>query len=422
MIKQIYIKNFKAYDEKRIDLYENNIFIGENDSGKSTILQALDAFFNADSLDKKFIRDINSDVEIGVLTSDNKFVKKVFKPKSFKPEIVKGNIQDLNGISFVYISPSTLDVKKIICDLAVAKTMSNISNDIKNQIICLMNEQINSIINSIDPEILVVGGDTSLLGNSNLKLESALKFEVSSNGIPIEGRGSGYQKNLLYSILTGSRYENVIIGIDEIENSLSLNNVKSLMSIIREKFDQTLITTHSVSVIKSVSHYEICPILSNGVSTVTELYISLGDADSIKYILVEGKTDVNWVKKAIDLLNLTDNFVIIGCGGCENIDSVKVELERKGFVCKVIKDGDTGHENSLSKDCIELYVPLNSYNNLFDKQSTTVPTDKDSFFNSLISEENGIGRQTIKRILSDEVFNFLELDNPLVQEIKILLQ
>lgn len=62
MIKAIFIKNFKAYEKSTINLFENNIFIGENDSGKSTILQAMDVFFNQDSIDKKFVRDINQNV------------------------------------------------------------------------------------------------------------------------------------------------------------------------------------------------------------------------------------------------------------------------------------------------------------------------------------------------------------------------
>lgn len=82
MIKAIFIKNFKAYEKSTINLFENNIFIGENDSGKSTILQAMDVFFNQDSIDKKFVRDINQNVEIGIRIDDNnKFIKKFIKLK-----------------------------------------------------------------------------------------------------------------------------------------------------------------------------------------------------------------------------------------------------------------------------------------------------------------------------------------------------
>lgn len=41
-IYRVIIKNFKSIDDVSIELNENvNIFVGENDSGKSTLLEAL---------------------------------------------------------------------------------------------------------------------------------------------------------------------------------------------------------------------------------------------------------------------------------------------------------------------------------------------------------------------------------------------
>lgn len=52
MIKSIYIKNFYV-SEKETVLFENhNILIGENNSGKSSILQALDVFLTKKKLRK----------------------------------------------------------------------------------------------------------------------------------------------------------------------------------------------------------------------------------------------------------------------------------------------------------------------------------------------------------------------------------
>ena len=421
MIKQIYIKNFKAYEETRINLYQNNLFIGENDSGKSSILQALDAFFNLDTLDKKYVRDINSNVEIGVLTDDNHFIKKSFKAKTFKSEIVKGDLANLNDCRYIYISPNTLDIKKLISDLAISKAVSSLTDETKNAIRTLMDESIQTVIDSIDDDMLIVGGGTTLSGESILKVESAFKFDIKSDGVPIEGRGSGYQKNVVYSLLTGGTYNNVIIGIDEIENSLSLKNCRDLLRLIKAKFNQTLITTHSVAVVKSVEEFDVSPVFSNGVSTVAELYQNLGETPESIYVLVEGKTDVNWIKKAISILGLTDHYVILPCGGCSNINPVKIELENRGCICKVIKDGDTRGESSLSKECIELYVPLAKYNEIFEKEEEAVPLTKDAFFAGLVSEEEGIGKETIKRKLSDNVESFLTADNPLISEIRNLL-
>ncbi|MFA5699927.1 MAG: AAA family ATPase [Desulfuromonas sp.] len=46
-ISQVKITNFRGYkDEKAIDLNDLTVFVGKNDVGKSTVLEALDVFFN----------------------------------------------------------------------------------------------------------------------------------------------------------------------------------------------------------------------------------------------------------------------------------------------------------------------------------------------------------------------------------------
>ncbi len=62
-LKQIYIRNFRGYMEERIDFNKGmNLLIGRNDVGKSTIMDALEIFFNGDSkgaLVKAEIEDCN---------------------------------------------------------------------------------------------------------------------------------------------------------------------------------------------------------------------------------------------------------------------------------------------------------------------------------------------------------------------------
>ena len=49
-IKSVLLKNFRGYEsETRIDLNDLTVFVGKNDAGKSTILEALDIFFNEGS-------------------------------------------------------------------------------------------------------------------------------------------------------------------------------------------------------------------------------------------------------------------------------------------------------------------------------------------------------------------------------------
>lgn len=74
IISKIYIKNFRGYKEQTIYLHDNlNVIIGKNDVGKSTILEALEIFFNNETvkidvsdLSKKRNQDTDTDITIQV--------------------------------------------------------------------------------------------------------------------------------------------------------------------------------------------------------------------------------------------------------------------------------------------------------------------------------------------------------------------
>ena len=51
-LREVVLKNFRGYyDETRITIDELTALIGKNDIGKSTILEALDIFFNQVKID-----------------------------------------------------------------------------------------------------------------------------------------------------------------------------------------------------------------------------------------------------------------------------------------------------------------------------------------------------------------------------------
>lgn len=76
-IKQIKIENFRAYENETIvELNNLNVFVGKNDIGKSTILEALDIFFNEnkgivkidkDDINKQCKNDGNTEIKISVV-------------------------------------------------------------------------------------------------------------------------------------------------------------------------------------------------------------------------------------------------------------------------------------------------------------------------------------------------------------------
>jgi len=79
-INKIKISNFRSYqDEIAIDLDDLNVFVGKNDIGKSTILEALDIFFNEnkgvikidkDDINKQSKNEGNSEIIISVVFSN----------------------------------------------------------------------------------------------------------------------------------------------------------------------------------------------------------------------------------------------------------------------------------------------------------------------------------------------------------------
>ena len=64
-ISQVKIKNFRGYkDETEIDINNLTVFIGKNDVGKSTILEALDIFLNEGKPDQEDINKFTEDQDV----------------------------------------------------------------------------------------------------------------------------------------------------------------------------------------------------------------------------------------------------------------------------------------------------------------------------------------------------------------------
>lgn len=420
MIEQIYIKNFKAFEKISIPIDKHNILIGENDAGKSTVLQALDIFFNQEKIDKSFVRDTNDPVEIGILVN-KEFYKKTFAPTTYKLNSSSDNISDIEYLRYIYIPVSTYDPKQLITQLAIAKTISNTREQLLEELKTTLQNSIDEVIDGIDNELIIVNNDsTTIVGEQVLKYDSAIKFNVSSNGIPVESRGSGFQKNLMYALLVGNNYDNVIVGIDEIENSFSINNCQSIILELQNKIGQTLITTHSKKIMEVRSMANIIPLFTNNYKTLSELLSCLDSTENKKFLLVEGKYDLPWFKKAINLLGRASDYILLPAGGESNANNLKVELENLGKNCLIIKDGDTNDHHSLQKDCVELYTPLEAINSIFNIALSKTPQNKEELFKETVIE--GVRNEdSVKRILASRVTEFLNINNEFVEEVKTLL-
>lgn len=420
MFTQIYIKNFKAFSKETIPIEKHNIIIGENDAGKSTILQALDVFFNQEKVEKVFVRDTSIPVEIGVLFN-NKFYKKIYSGAAYKLTSESENIADLERFRYIYIPVSTYDPKSVLTQLSISKTLASMSVDLINQLKQIAQKSIDDVIGSVDQDLLIINNEkTDIIGEENLKYDSALKYSIKSNGIPIEARGSGFQKNLMYALLVGNNYSNVMLGIDEIENSFSMNNCNNIIKELQNKIGQTLISTHSVSVLKAANNSNTIPLYTNKYDNISKLLDALDSTDSKKYLLVEGKFDLPWYKKCLNILGVYSDYIILPAGGESNADALKKALEEIGKRCILIKDGDTNGNNTIKKDCIELYTPLEYLNNILNVNLSEMPNNKAEFFSKTVIEEER-NQDSVKRILASHADQFLDSNNPLVEEIAIFL-
>ena len=420
MIESIFIKNFKKFDRQTIKIDQHNIIIGENDSGKSTILQALDIFFNQEKIDKVFVRVQGEPVEIGVRYNGNMY-KKTYSTASYKLTGTSDNIDDLSNIKYIYIPAGKYEVAEMIQQLSIAKVLENTSSDLINELKRISQESINQVISGVDRELIVLNNSiTTLTGNEKFSYNSSLKFEIESDGIAVEARGLGFQKNLLYALLIGNQYNNVVLGIDEIENSFSINNAKNMISKLHERIGQTLITTHSSRILNARNNATIYPLFSENNTSLIELLESLDNTENKNYVLVEGAYDLNWVKTAINLLGKSNDYIVLPSGGCGNIDHLRNELESYNKKCYLIKDGDTNEDKSLSKDCIELYAPLEAINEILDLELDYVPESKEEFFN-LTTIEGVRNSDTVKDKISKYIDNYLTADNPLISEIENLI-
>lgn len=93
MINKIHIQNFKSINDLELDAGRVNLFIGENGSGKSNLLEAL-VFASANDsnkLDNEFL------TSRGLRTTEPKFMRSAFSEESIREDI-KINVTFMNNI------------------------------------------------------------------------------------------------------------------------------------------------------------------------------------------------------------------------------------------------------------------------------------------------------------------------------------
>ena len=72
------------------------------------------------------------------------------------------------------------------------------------------------------------------------------------------------------------------------------------------------------------------------------------------------------------------------------------------------------------RECIELYAPLNAVNKILELDLKNMPSNKKDFFESTTIP--GVRNQDlVKRKISKDISKYITIDNPLIDEIKDLI-
>lgn len=388
MIEHIYIKNYKAFERENIPLDKNTLLIGTNNTGKTTILESLDLFFN-NVINHNFVLNKNKNVIIE-LNIDDKRYRKVYSPPHYHLNFQKciGDMFEINHLKYLYI-PKEINTQKLLNDILTINMTKKVSKAEQSKIY--------KVSDYID----------GILGNSKYKL-----FRVSTKYEMDITKKVEFNKEDFTKIISNIPYPHLIIGIDNFEDNFA---IESLDSFIKYSY-QTIVTTQSEKVVKDYKHYVSALYKGNQIDDLDTIKKMVHRDQNKKYLLVEGKYDVNWFEKALTLLHQKRSYTVIPCGGCGNISFVKAQLEKEGHKTVVITDGDTHSKTSLKKDIIELYADISFINKRFHTTFKVLPTHKNDFFKRF-----HVKNDVVKNVLSRWAKKGLTLDSDFVIEVKALL-
>jgi predicted ATP-dependent endonuclease of OLD family len=386
MIDHIFIKNYKAFERENIPLDKFSLLIGSNNSGKTTVLEAMNLFFNT-KIQKECIRDTKKDVVIEIHINEERY-RKTYSPPTYNINYEKciGDMFDINHIKFLYI-PKQIDNKDLLNNI--------LSINYTQKTTPVEQAKIVKIFDYIDGQ----------LGNSNYPLfsiQTDIKMDIKED--------IDFTKEQYTTMLSNITYPYLIIGIDNVEDNFDLESIRRMTKYSY----QTLFTTNDNSISKEFD-YTVHALYRENIKEEFDTVLKVVNNHK-KYILVEGKYDVAWFEKALHLLDLYEQYRVIPCGGFGNIQYVKKQLNKEGFKTIVITDGDVDFDNALQKDVIELYGDVDYINSRFGTKFHTLPEKKYEFFKQIKVKDD-----IVKKVLSSWARKHLTLENVFVQELQSIL-
>jgi hypothetical protein len=387
MIDHLFIKNYKAFERENLPLDKNTLFIGTNNSGKSSILEALDLFFNH-NLVESYIRDPHKDVVIEVHLNDQRY-RKVFSPPAFYLNFKKciGDMYDINNIKYLYI-PKQIDDADLLNRLLTINLSQNLSGEELGRTM--------KVFDYLD----------GVLGNSNFPI-----FKIETKYLMNINKALHLNRDDYTTLISNINHQHCILGIDHYEEHF---NIEKLHHITKYTY-QTLFTTKSQDIVDDYN-YTVYPLYKEDIVSEITTVKQMTNKHQKTYVLVEGKYDVAWFEKAIQLLNLSNSYRVIPCGGAGNIEYIEEQLIKEGIETIIVTDGDVHSKHSLSRDIIELYADPSFVNKRFNTHFDSLNISKREFFKAIDVKDD-----IVKKILSSWARKHLKKDDLFVSELQDIL-
>lgn len=268
-LRNIHIRNFKIHKDTKIFANRKRIgnlmvLAGKNDMGKTSVLQALDVFFNDFNVRKNDFFQPNHDIIIECKIDDT-LLKKTFNATNIVNERIDTTIKlpkfllfdTSNHIALTEIKDYSIDDIIYVVENQIARFVQyNLDSNKEFIYDCFWEIDIHSFAKESKV--------TNLLIQWKKLLED---FNTINKTISIENRGAGVQRicalyyYLMQSIMK-SNCQDYIFAIDEPELSLHPEQQRKFIQILQsvsKAFDniQIIITTHSPYIINEVNTKDI---------------------------------------------------------------------------------------------------------------------------------------------------------------------
>jgi len=313
-LQKVIITNFRSINKCMVTLSDITAFVGENNAGKSSLLRALNAFFNYDKEEEHFIKKHHqysatslprielhlSDIPTGselspYYNSDSLIVRFTFNPQSNRKNIhykkngkyiqIGDSIIDKikDHITFILIPPirdpeqikwaETSLLRELIEAYLSHATINrdNFSSKYKDATKYLENNALNKIALKIK-ELYSLNHNFNyeIAYDKNISYKTFLhniNFRVNEKGniIELNDCGTGIQSLTfiaLYRLLVSFKHQNIILGLEEPETNLHPQAQKEFMISIKETVNSSpnskiIFTTHSPVLIDQLKHEQI---------------------------------------------------------------------------------------------------------------------------------------------------------------------